>query len=446
MNTHEAKIVIEAALLCAQQPMNIAELRKLFADELGGDVVRALLDELGQEWQGRGIQLAALSTGWRFQSTPQMAQFLERLSPEKPPRYSRAVMETLAIIAYRQPVTRGDIEEIRGVTVSSQVVKALEDRGWIEVIGHKDVIGRPSLFGTTRQFLDDLGLRSISELPALPEPGQSPEAVAAIEQRVMDFAGAADGESADAVADQAEDQAALPTSVQALDAAGASADDLLLAGIADGAVAAGAAELQLQQDLAEFDEAEAEWVSDVLAGAEPVDEEGEAATAAAGAAAAESSDAAGADAVADRPVESAADDAADEAVSAEAAPVDTVSPDTVSADTVSADTVSADTVSVVADRDGSDVVEVGQTVDIDEPVEAEADRGAPAVVASDAADAPGEADVVRGAGAVDISADEASEVDRADQPGHVAQADATEPVDPDHPSDQDGPATRASGT
>ncbi|ODU61993.1 MAG: SMC-Scp complex subunit ScpB, partial [Lautropia sp. SCN 66-9] len=173
MNTHEAKIVIETALLCAQQPMNIAELRKLFADELGSDVVRALLDELGQDWQGRGVQLAALSTGWRFQSTPQMAPYLERLNPEKPPRYSRAVMETLAIIAYRQPVTRGDIEEIRGVTVSSQVIKALEDRGWIEVIGHKDVLGRPALFSTTRQFLDDLALRSISELPALPQPGQT---------------------------------------------------------------------------------------------------------------------------------------------------------------------------------------------------------------------------------------------------------------------------------
>ncbi|MBN9425690.1 MAG: SMC-Scp complex subunit ScpB [Burkholderiales bacterium] len=253
MNTHEAKIVIETALLCAQQPMNIAELRKLFADELGSDVVRALLDELGQDWQGRGVQLAALSTGWRFQSTPQMAPYLERLNPEKPPRYSRAVMETLAIIAYRQPVTRGDIEEIRGVTVSSQVIKALEDRGWIEVIGHKDVLGRPALFSTTRQFLDDLALRSISELPALPQPGQTPEAVAAIEQRVMEFAAeAADGDETAA----GEAVQSLPTSVEGEDA---DSQGEAFAEFAAGAVAAQAAEQQLQHDLAEFDQAEAQW-------------------------------------------------------------------------------------------------------------------------------------------------------------------------------------------
>lgn len=253
MNTHEAKIVIETALLCAQQPMNIAELRKLFADELGSDVVRTLLDELGQDWQGRGVQLAALSTGWRFQSTPQMAPYLERLNPEKPPRYSRAVMETLAIIAYRQPVTRGDIEEIRGVTVSSQVIKALEDRGWIEVIGHKDVLGRPALFSTTRQFLDDLALRSISELPALPQPGQTPEAVAAIEQRVMEFAAeAADGDETAA----GEAVQSLPTSVEGEDA---DSQGEAFAEFAAGAVAAQAAEQQLQHDLAEFDQAEAQW-------------------------------------------------------------------------------------------------------------------------------------------------------------------------------------------
>lgn len=167
MNTHEAKIVIETALLCAQQPLTVAELRALFADELGAETIRRLLDDLRADWAGRGVALVPLATGWRFQTTPAMAPFLERLHPEKPPRYSRAVLETLAIIAYRQPVTRGDIEEIRGVTVSTQIVRALEERGWIEVIGHKDVVGRPALFGTTRRFLDDLGLVSLSDLPPL---------------------------------------------------------------------------------------------------------------------------------------------------------------------------------------------------------------------------------------------------------------------------------------
>ena len=167
MNTQEAKIVIEAALLCAQQPMNVAELRRLFDEEIAADTVRALLDELRADWQGRGVQLVALATGWRFQSTPLMAPYLERLSPEKPPRYSRAVLETLAIIAYRQPVTRGDIEDIRGVTVATQVIRVLEERGWVDVVGHRDTPGRPALLATTRKFLDDLGLRSLAELPAL---------------------------------------------------------------------------------------------------------------------------------------------------------------------------------------------------------------------------------------------------------------------------------------
>lgn len=167
MNTQEAKIVLETALLTAQQPLPLAELRRLFADELNADTLRALLDELRRDWTGRGIELVALASGWRFQSAPSMRPYLDRLNPEKAPKYSRAVLETLAIIAYRQPVTRGDIEEIRGVTVSSQVVKALEDRGWVETIGHREAPGRPALFATTRQFLDDLGLRSLEELPAL---------------------------------------------------------------------------------------------------------------------------------------------------------------------------------------------------------------------------------------------------------------------------------------
>jgi segregation and condensation protein B len=187
MNTADVKRIIEAVLLCAQQPMPVVELRRLFADEVevGADTVRALLDELRADWRGRGVELVALASGWRFQSTPDIARFVERLQPERPPRYSRAVLETLAIIAYRQPVTRGDIEEIRGVSVSAHIVKTLEDRGWIEVIGHKDVIGRPALFATTRRFLDDLSLRTLQELPAL--DAELP-AADAIGQRLIGFA------------------------------------------------------------------------------------------------------------------------------------------------------------------------------------------------------------------------------------------------------------------
>jgi segregation and condensation protein B len=170
MNTQEAKIVLETALICTQEPLKIGELRKLFADDISADTVRNLLEDLRHEWSGRGVELVGLASGWRFQSKPAMRTYLDRLHPEKPPRYSRAVLETLAIIAYRQPVTRGDIEEIRGVTVNTQVVKQLEDRNWIEVIGHRDVPGRPALYATTRQFLDDLGLKSLDELPPLDDP------------------------------------------------------------------------------------------------------------------------------------------------------------------------------------------------------------------------------------------------------------------------------------
>jgi segregation and condensation protein B len=170
MNTQEAKIVLETALICAQEPLKLGDLRKLFADGVSADTVRTLLEDLKQDWSGRGVELVGLASGWRFQSKPAMRSYLDRLHPEKPPKYSRAVLETLAIIAYRQPVTRGDIEEIRGVTVNTQVVKQLEDRGWIEVIGHRDVPGRPALYATTRQFLDDLGLRALDELPPLADP------------------------------------------------------------------------------------------------------------------------------------------------------------------------------------------------------------------------------------------------------------------------------------
>jgi segregation and condensation protein B len=169
MNIHEAKVVVEAALLTAEQPLSMPDLRRLLNDELNADTVRVLLDQLRSDWNGRGLELVALSSGWRFQSAPAMRHHLDRLNPERPPKYSRAVLETLAIIAYRQPVTRGDIEDVRGVTVSSSVIKTLEERGWIEVVGHREVPGRPALFSTTREFLDDLGLRSLAELPRLQE-------------------------------------------------------------------------------------------------------------------------------------------------------------------------------------------------------------------------------------------------------------------------------------
>lgn len=169
--------VLETALLCADQPMPVSELRKLFTlEDLSADEVRRHLSVLQEQWRDRGLELVSLASGWRFQSRPDMQRYLGRLNPEKPPKYSRAVLETLAIIAWRQPVTRGDIEDIRGVTVSTQIVRTLEDRGWIEVLGHRDAPGRPALLGTTRQFLDDLGLKALDELPEL----ESQDAVAAL--------------------------------------------------------------------------------------------------------------------------------------------------------------------------------------------------------------------------------------------------------------------------
>ncbi|HET9643572.1 MAG TPA: SMC-Scp complex subunit ScpB [Burkholderiaceae bacterium] len=167
MNTQDAKRVLETALICAQAPMPLRDMRVLFDDQVGPDTLRSLLDELVRDWEGRGVELVPLASGWRFQSRPEMREYLDRLHPEKPPRYSRAVMETLAIVAYRQPVTRGDIEDIRGVTVSSQIVKQLEERGWIEAIGYREAPGRPALYATTRHFLDDLGLSSLDQLPPL---------------------------------------------------------------------------------------------------------------------------------------------------------------------------------------------------------------------------------------------------------------------------------------
>ncbi|MGP1628374.1 MAG: SMC-Scp complex subunit ScpB [Giesbergeria sp.] len=173
MNTVDAKRVLETALICSQQPLCVRELRVLFDDALGADTIKQLLEDLQLDWAQRGVELAQVASGWRFQSRPAMRDFLDRLHPEKPPRYSRATLETLAIIAYRQPVTRGDIEEVRGVTVNSLIIKQLEDRGWVEVIGHRETVGRPALLATTRQFLDDLGLQTLSQLPELGFPDES---------------------------------------------------------------------------------------------------------------------------------------------------------------------------------------------------------------------------------------------------------------------------------
>jgi segregation and condensation protein B len=201
MNSSEAKRVLETALICAQQPLPVAALRTLFDDQVGIDTLKSLLDELARDWEGRGVELVPLASGWRFQSRPEMRQFLDRLNPEKPPKYSRAVLETLAIVAYRQPVTRGDIEDIRGVAVGTPIVKQLEDRGWIEAIGHREAPGRPALYATTRQFLDDLGLASLDQLPALDGSGSGEQRLA---QVLAEQPGLIDGEIA------ANGQALLP--------------------------------------------------------------------------------------------------------------------------------------------------------------------------------------------------------------------------------------------
>ena len=186
MNTTDAKRVLETALICSQQPLPLRELRVLFGDELGADTIKGLLADLRNDWAQRGVELVQVASGWRFQSRPQMREYLDRLHPEKPPKYTRPVLETLAIIAYRQPVTRGDMEDIRGVTINALILKQLEDRGWIEVIGHRETPGRPALFATTRQFLDDLGLESLNQLPVLDGPGQQANLLASLGAAVDD--------------------------------------------------------------------------------------------------------------------------------------------------------------------------------------------------------------------------------------------------------------------
>lgn len=193
MNTTDAKRVLETALICAQQPLPLREMGVLFNGVLTADSLKLVLEELQNDWSGRGVELVHVATGWRFQSRPQMREYLDRLHPEKPPRYSRATLETLAIIAYRQPVTRGDMEDIRGVTINSMILKQLEDRGWVEVIGHRETVGRPALYATTRQFLDDLGVESLDQLPVMDSTGATPAAM--LEQIEFGMAGTADGEA-----------------------------------------------------------------------------------------------------------------------------------------------------------------------------------------------------------------------------------------------------------
>lgn len=171
MNTADAQRILETALICAHEPLSLRDMSVLFDGAVSNDTLRLMLGNLQQAWTPKGVELVCVSTGWRFQSRPELRPFLDRLHPEKPPKYSRAVMETLAIIAYRQPVTRGDMEDIRGVTINSAILKQLEDRGWVEVIGHRETVGRPALYATTRQFLDDLGLPSLDALPPLEAGG-----------------------------------------------------------------------------------------------------------------------------------------------------------------------------------------------------------------------------------------------------------------------------------
>ena len=171
VDTALLKNILEAALLTSQEPLALPELNNLAEVVKGGKLVEETLNQLAKEYRTRGIELTQVASGWRFRARPEMQVYLNRLNPQKQPRYSRAVMETLAIIAYRQPVTRGDIEDIRGVQVASPILKTLEARNWIEVIGTRDVPGKPELFATTQQLLDDLNLRSLHELPELEEMG-----------------------------------------------------------------------------------------------------------------------------------------------------------------------------------------------------------------------------------------------------------------------------------
>jgi segregation and condensation protein B len=185
MNTADARRILETALICSTQPLTLRDMFTLFDGELTADTLKTLLADLQLAWAGKGVELVAVATGWRFQSRPELRPWLDRLHPEKPPKYSRAAMETLAIIAYRQPVTRGDMEDIRGVTINSMILKQLKDRGWVEVIGHRETVGRPGLYATTKQFLDDLGLQSLNQLPPLEDSGVQESALDSLNFEVL---------------------------------------------------------------------------------------------------------------------------------------------------------------------------------------------------------------------------------------------------------------------
>jgi len=239
MNTADAKRILETALICSTQPLPVRELRVLFDDELGADTIKSLLLELQDDWSQRGLELVSVGSGWRFQSRPEMRDHLDRMHPEKPPRYTRAALETLAIIAYRQPVTRGDMEDIRGVTINSQILKQLEDRSWIEVIGHRETVGRPALYATTRQFLDDLGLASLDQLPVIESPAQQGALIDALDQ-------AAGGDQSALPIDEPADEPASSVSPGAVAEASATAaeQDEPMAAEADSSTVPLAADLQ----------------------------------------------------------------------------------------------------------------------------------------------------------------------------------------------------------
>jgi len=215
MNLADAKRILETALICSQQPLPVRDMRTLFNESLGVDTLKTLLEDIRNDWAGRGVELVGVASGWRFQSRPEMREYLDRLHPEKPPRYTRATLETLAIIAYRQPVTRGDMEDIRGVTISSLLIKQLEDRGWVEVIGHREAPGRPALFATTRQFLDDLGLESLDQLPLLESPSQVTEVFGTFAEAISEVPVSAGDEPA---GDAVELQMDMPLEVSESDA------------------------------------------------------------------------------------------------------------------------------------------------------------------------------------------------------------------------------------
>lgn len=243
MNTADAKRILETALICSSQPLPVRDMRVLFDDELGADTIKVLLLELQEDWAQRGLELVNVASGWRFQSRPEMRDHLDRLHPEKPPRYTRAALETLAIIAYRQPVTRGDMEDIRGVTINSLILKQLEDRGWVEVIGHRETVGRPALYATTRQFLDDLGLGSLDQLPLIETPAQQAALVDALDQASGNQPGLPMEVSGDSDAD-----------ASAMTQAGLDADTELALPPAEVAEAVEAAAAQFAEDAASSEE------------------------------------------------------------------------------------------------------------------------------------------------------------------------------------------------